>query len=559
MEAKKLFTELLLYCEEENGKARKYVIDPDTYKEEKSPWFGQSKPVRTDPIKYITNKDEVFVVSDLHIASGRNNAGVYTGTENFFADDSFKRFLEYAGRKKGKNLLVINGDIFDFLRVTESPEKKRKLRLSKNVKRALTLKGWQKSKLPPNDEIDKEYNDWINELKKIGIRKTRHELKNSISKMEERYGLQTDDFKTIYKFMKIKNGHPIFFQALGKWLEEDNRLLILKGNHDLELCRLAVRNYLRLILAEEIKSRNQNRKIEEILNDVVFPHITYIDDSVEINDDFYIEHGHRYDKYCMVLDSPLLKKSEQINIPFGSFFNRYLLNRAELFYPFLDNVRPTGNVLPMLFKENFPLGIKVLFHHIPFLIRILFTNFRYVSFMFNKVFWFALAILIPVGLFIYFNHSLLETIQGNISKMEETGGIGAFIFTQAKNLILLFLAYILARVVSWFQLAEPSSLNKPAEKRFKWTTYRISTMGHTHNPGEYKFSVDGKERRFYNTGTWIPIIETSTAEVREDKTYTFLHLIKDDQGLLQPTNNGLLQRWNDDAGRAEEQILIQRK
>ena len=184
--------------------------------------------------------------------------------------------------------------------------------------------------------------------------------------------------------------------------------------------------------------------------------------------------------------------------------------------------------------------------------------------MFNKVLWFALAVLIPVGLFIYFNHSLLGLIQGDISKIEEAGGVGGFIFTQAKNLILIFLSYILAKLTAWFQLMEPSSLNEPAKERLKGTKYKIMTMGHTHNPGEYIFNLKNKnseteEKRFYNTGTWIPIIETSTAEVREDKTYSFLHLKRDEQEKLQPANKGFLQRWNDDAGRAESQILVERK
>ena len=109
---------------------------------------------------------------------------------------------------------------------------------------------------------------------------------------------------------------------------------------------------------------------------------------------------------------------------------------------------------------------------------------------------------------------------------------------------------------SRFQLAEPSSLDKFARIRFEGTNYRIMTMGHTHNPGEYVFQ---NNKRFYNTGTWIPVIETSTAEVREDKTYIFLHLLRDNEGKLQPADNGLLQRWNDDAGRSDSLVLIERK
>jgi len=127
--------ELLKHCEE-NGDAPEYVVQDETYKMRKSSLFSQSLPVRTKPVEYTSGGEEIFVISDLHIASGRNDAGVYPGTENFFADDSFKRFLQYAvKKKKTKNaIIIINGDIFDCLRVTEYPGKIRKARVSKRVK-----------------------------------------------------------------------------------------------------------------------------------------------------------------------------------------------------------------------------------------------------------------------------------------------------------------------------------------------------------------------------------------------------------------------------------------
>ena len=545
---------------EEKGNAPKYFVNPDTYKEQNTSWFQPSLPVRTEPVKYNSEGEEIFVVSDLHIASGRNDVGVYKGTENFFADDSFYRFLEYANstKKTERAILVINGDIFDFLRVTEAPEKKKKIRPAKKIK--YFLKGQLLRDIPPAKEfVDDEYDEWMEELDKIGVKKTMEELEKSVSEKELDFGLKTDDYKTIYKLIKIKNGHPAFFNALSTWLKNGNKLIILKGNHDLEIYWPNVRNYLRLVIAEGIAGDDQN-KIEAILTQTVLPNITFIDDSVVIDKDFYVEHGHRYDKFCMILENAVLKKNpDQLSIPFGSFFNRYLLNRIELFYPFLDNVRPTGNVLPILLRENFPLGVKVLFHHVPLLFRMLFKNFRYVSFMFHKVFWLALAIIVPLGIFLYFNQSLLGIIKGDITNVEQTGGIITLLFEQGKSFSMLFLSYLLARIVSWFQLAEPSSLDMFAKERFRGTDYRISTMGHTHNPGEYIFDIEDNERRFYNTGTWIPVIEHSTADIREDKTYTFLHLIRDEAGRLIPSDDGLLQRWNDDAQRSDLQVLVRRK
>ncbi|MDO8549926.1 MAG: hypothetical protein Q7S39_07245 [Ignavibacteria bacterium] len=555
-----IIAEMLPNCEE-NGTAPKYFVNEKTYQEQSSSFFGQPLPVRTEPIIYNSNGEEIFVVSDLHIASGRNYVGIYKGTENFFADDSFSRFLEYAhsAKKTDKALLVINGDVFDFLRITEYPGKAKKIRPAKRFKYLFKGQLLKNPKEPSKELVDDEYEEWIEELEKIGIKKTRIELEESISKKEMKYGLQTDDYKTIYKLIKIRKGHPAFFKALSRWLEQSNKLIFVKGNHDLELYWRSVRNYLRLIIAEGIVEESGNKNIEVVLKRIL-PNITFIDDSVEIDNDFYVEHGHRYDKFCLILDDPVLKNNpKQINIPFGSFFNRYLLNRIELFFPFLDNVRPSGNVLPMLIRENFALGIKVLFQHIPLLIRILFTNFRYIRFMFHKVFWFILALLIPIGLVICFNLPAINSLIKEILKVQEGGGIWATILEQAKNLVLLLLSYFFSRIVAWFQLTEPSSLDKFAKLRFEGTNYKIITMGHTHNPGEYIFNINNDNRRFYNTGTWIPVIETSTAEVREDKTYTFLHLIRDNAGKLQPAEGGLLQRWNDNAGRPEHQVLVERK
>lgn len=333
--------------------------------------------------------------------------------------------------------------------------------------------------------------------------------------------------------------------------------MILKGNHDLELYWLAVRNYLRLILAEEIVGMKEGSNIEDILTKTILPNLTFIDDSMEIENIFYIEHGHRYDKFCMVLGNPVLPKyPSQINIPFGSFFNRYLLNHVELFFPFLDNVRPSGNVLPMLMQENFPLGIKVLFQHIPFMIRMLLTNFRYIKFMFQDLFWFFIAFIAPVVVAVIVNLPVIEKLLGLLPSSGSDNLVISFLSGQVKNVGFLFLSYLLSRAVAWFQLDEPSSLDSYAKERFHNTDYKIMTMGHTHNPGEYLF--DGGQR-FYNTGTWIPIIEISTADVREDKTYTFLHLPRNSEGKLQPPVDGLLQRWNDDAVRADTQVLVERK
>jgi UDP-2,3-diacylglucosamine pyrophosphatase LpxH len=549
---------LLLERCEQDGTAPNFIVDPNSYKAKKTSFFKQTKMELTDPVKYKCDGEEIFVVSDLHIAGGRNKAGVFSGTENFFADESFARFLDHAQKvKKTDNaILIINGDIFDFLRVTDFPGKIRKPRIAKQFKHFLKFNPLN---IDSNfyDSVTEEYKEWRDELAKIGINKSITELEASISKKERSYGLKTNDYKTIYKLIKIRKGHKPFFDALANWLNNGNKIIILKGNHDLEIYWLNVRNYLRLILGESIAEANEEDNLEEILSNKVLPNIQFVDDSILIDDDFYVEHGHRYDKFTMILDEPTLKeKPDELNIPFGSFFNRYLLNRIELFYPYLDNVRPTANVLPMLMRENFPLAIKVLLHHIPFMVKILFKNMRYLWFVFQKVVLFILAILLPLITAIIIVVNSFSADIGDQALLVEDKGFFSLVIDQFKSVGMLLLSYLLSRAVAWFQISEPSSLHKCAQNRLKGTDYRIMTMGHTHNPGEYIFE---ENKRFYNTGTWIPVVETSSADIRQDKTYTFLHLERDADGKLQPADNGLLSRWNDDAERFERQVLIKKK
>lgn len=542
--------ELLLNCEK-NGIAPPYVVHADTYKTTKASLLRQPLPVWTEPCKHSSDQEDVFIISDLHMAAGRNALGVYRGTENFFADEAFARFLTHANKikKSSQAILVMNGDTFDFLRTSEYPGKIKRRSLSKRISQYFKFGTPMAALVPDPEGLEAEYHLWSEELRKCGIAKTARQLKESITAKELEYGLQTDDYKTIYKLMCIRRGHPAFFTALAAWMEAGNKLIILKGNHDLELYWPAVRNYFRLLLSEAMA---QQGNLKQTLLQKVLPNITFVDDAIAINDTLFIEHGHRFDKFTAVLPGPTLEnKPNQLNIPFGSFFNRYLINKIELFYPNLDKVRPSGNLLPMLMKENFPLAVKVLLKHAPFVLRIFSTNLKYIWFMFDRVVWWLLILLIPIvviGCGIYKHRHLLEQLKTHTAL--------GFILGQLKHICLLLLSYFLCRLMAWFQLEEPSSLNNYAKIKFSGKPYKTVVMGHTHNPGSYTL---GPDVCFFNTGTWIPVIEISSAEVREDRTFTFLHLTWNEDQKLVTANNGMLQRWNDDALRVEQQLLVERK
>jgi len=479
---------------------------------------GTAKPYMMDCGNIESDGKEVIVISDFHIAAGKGEEGKYAGTENYFADGTFTRFLDHIKLKAldKKAILVINGDFIDFLRIVDYPQNQYELY------------------------------KWQTLLSTIGIQKSVEELGKSISEKEIEFGLKCNDYKSVWKFHKAIYGHIEFFKSLAVWLYEGNQIVITKGNHDLEFYFKAVRDYLRFEMANLICD-NEN-DILNLLKEVILPNILFVDNDVTIDNKIYIAHGHLFDKFSCPQGDPLYNK-EELNIPFGSFLNRYLINRVELSYPFIDNVRPMENILPLLFREKFFLGLKFFFKHIPFLIRII--PKRYYRYMFSKFTMFALALLVPLLVFIGYEW---EVISKYLEADESSGNMISGTLTKfISGFVTLFGSYLLTKIVAYFQLGEPSFLKKYAEEFIeKNKSYSIVTYGHTHNPEQYKYN----DTWFYNTGTWIPIVELSSANIRHDRTFSFLHIPNTNEKDFSRTP---LKRWNDDANRIDELILIERK
>jgi UDP-2,3-diacylglucosamine pyrophosphatase LpxH len=461
---------------------------------------------------------DIVVISDLHLASGCNPNGNYGGTENFFSDESFVRFLQYltAGEEDKKKILIINGDFIDFLRVLDYPS------------------------------TTTDFEKWEKILKSIGISKPVQELRNSITKKEKDYGLKTNDYKSVYKLYVSVNGHRKLFEQIALWVRHGNQLVIVKGNHDLEWYWPAVQDYLRCCLAQFIAADDNANSYDDIINQTT-SNVLFIDNSVVIDGKIHIEHGHIYENITSVTGAATLNNNTELNLPFGSFFNRYLVNRLEVAYPFLDNVRPTQKILPLLIRERFPLALKVLFKYIPFTLLIIPKKMYWQAFKY--LFDVIVIIILPVaitGYAIWVNRGIFEQ-----------GGNGSFfsrqIFSVLKNFGFLFLSYIFGRLLSMARLSAPKSLFPFAKSVFeKSAGIQIVTFGHSHTPQQ--FQNDG--RWYYNTGTWMPVYDISMADVRLDKTFTYLFIQQDNIGNIKGQQ---LLRWNDDALRPELMILKEQK
>ncbi len=473
------------------------------------------------PVQVAADGAEILVVSDLHLADGQRKDGRYSGTENFFCDGSFRRFLlqAHANLRAPNAMLIINGDFIDFLRVVYRPRQ------------------------------EEDFSEWEELLEAIGIPRPVSELRASIKCKERKYGLRTNDYKSVLKLAIVVKGHPDFFEALAEWLRSGHRIVVVKGNHDLEWYWQPVRNYFRLVLAQRLALQAGTTDLKSVLEKTVLPNVRFIDDSMVVDDDFYVEHGHFYDNYAHVVGKAVRPSGMELNIPFGSFLNRYLLNHLELNLPFIDNVRRTTNILPLLIREHLPIALEVLFRHIPLMLwTIPKWYFRY---MFSQLFWFFLLVIAPVALTAWLILGMFGIDLGLVltTPSQPQSFLHKTVLNSLTSLGGSVFSYVLARFVSWLNLVEPSNLTKYARKKLAETHQdRLITFGHTHNPDQFRQG----EQWFFNTGTWIPIVEISSASLREDKTYTFLHLRPDCNGRL----SGVLCRWNDEGGRAESAVVM---
>lgn len=311
-----------------------------------------------------------LVLSDLHLSEGVDPlTGKLSRNEDFFHDDAFASLLGHhlalgqrqdAADHYGRPWkLIINGDIFDFLQVTSLPA-----------------------------EGD--------ELEAVTGKRTYAELTEN----ERRYGLGTTAPETVWKLDRIKAGHVLFFRALGWFLaaNPDNELILIKGNHDVEIFWPAVQRRLRELVAEAYASWHRvassgQQPDHPLWYDTSFP------DALDIGDLhtrirfppwfyhdpglLYVEHGNQYDPANAFVDflKPILSEDDgkpenrqRVALPSGSLFVRYLFNQVEDVHPFSDNMKPMTSYLRWAFTQE-PLAT----------LRLLITNRRQLPDIFGNL------------------------------------------------------------------------------------------------------------------------------------------------------------------------------
>lgn len=255
------------------------------------------------------------MLSDLHIGAGVRG-GKPDPLECFFQDDELVALLERLSRswtrRHLRGVLVLNGDVFDFVRVVSLPG---------NAAQAAA---------------------WEQLLQASHVSAPAKALAGAaagrFSSAERRYGLDAAEHDSVWKLLAMAQGHPRVFAALAGWCRAGHELVVVRGNHDVEWAWPGVRRAFRVLLQASGSGANPPGKIR-------FRTHGYR------RRNLHIEHGNSI-RWTTAAEGRLSHgPSRRLKQPFGSLVNRYVLNPVEQLALRAPGV-PSSLHIKLLFRQE---------------------------------------------------------------------------------------------------------------------------------------------------------------------------------------------------------------
>jgi hypothetical protein len=303
----------------------------------------------------------------------------------------------------------------------------------------------------------------------------------------------------------MEEGHGPFFDALSGWVAGGGWLIVVKGNHDLELYWPLVRRAVRDALVLHGAAPGA---VEEA--------VAFADEGFAVNN-VYVEHGHQYERMTQVRGSPVLAgRPAEINYPLGSFINRYFINRIELLDPFIQNRKPSEQALLALLRQRPVAIVKIYTGGWKFVVRA-FAQVRTRQGALAVLLSFALVVpVITIGLiaawliFPGVRAWLLEWLPFLQLRWLRIGGsVGGSLFPALLPYLLGAAREVLKdigilRATDTLAAAAPDRL---AEQFPPATSPRCvyAMMGHTHVQKVERLPDSARRALYVNTGTWTAL------------------------------------------------------
>ena len=478
---------------------------------------------------------DLYVVSDLHLGRGRNPlTRRWSRLEAFLQDEDFVAFCRWIRRDaRPAAALVLNGDVFDFLRIEPEP--------APDAPRA-----------------------------------------------ERRYGPALTPEVAARLTADILAGHPLFLDGLCELLAGGVEVVLLPGNHDLEGQSDEVREVVRRAVAERLAAR---RTPAGALDRLGFESWFFHEPGR-----VWIEHGCQYDPenaFRFHLRRGLSREAAagaaEGDLPLGNFLQRYLYNAFGSITFIVPSSRANYRYFRWLLVNQPRLLLQVTFSQARFLAQLLRRLARLPEADWREEAERSQAAeLAALGA-----RSGLGEAVAAVDGLKATGANAAVaaagLFRQAAKLVAGALGLTVAALavytaastailaleagVGWkafltllFDLAlgalvgvglvaaalrvprdrPPRHLRAAAERIAGLTGVPLVVFGHTHEevvePLEAGGDAPGTRGWYFNTGTWIGVFTHDVLIPRERVQLTFLRVRDADAELLHfsPARDGAL-------------------
>lgn len=497
---------------------------------------------------------DLIVVSDLHIGRGKNpESGRYYELEAFFYDDDFRRFCEWIitdARAAGRDFkLVLNGDTFDLLRLDAVP-------------------------LP--DEVD------------AGETQSRKRTRLERST----FAPVLTPSRAAAELARILEGHPRFCSAIAKVLAAGYDVLVLPGNHDIEIQWEPVQQAMReaLVAAGEFADADGTA--------AALAHLKFLPWFHHEPGRVWIEHGCQYDpenafRFPLrrgLVSLPDAVHEAELDNPLGNFFQRYLYNAFGHITFIVPSTRANARYLKWLSVNNPALLLGIVRSHWRFWWQVVKRVLKYPSrartriadnharelaelaetsglgqtlFTIDKLKdthtdlvqairgfgWQALkatgaALLIGslvLGTWFAGYHAINQVTLGFVGKA------ALFLMFSFFFLVMLFgaLAYTLLRGGA---AVPPEPMRRAAAELARLVDVPVVSFGHSHDEVLWRnIGVGDRSSWYFNTGTWIAVFTHDVLLPRERVQFTFLR-VRD--------NTGELLHWSPGRGEPLPVILL---
>ena len=485
---------------------------------------------------------DIVVVSDLHLGRGKNpESGRHHHLEAFFYDDDFARFCawlcEQATASKVDFKLILNGDTFDLLRINPVPAA-------------------------------------------------------GASASERRFGALLTPERAAATMADILAGHAGFVEALARVLNAGYDVLILPGNHDIEVQWAPVQAVIRQAIIERVRAIAGDAGAVTADRRLEFAPWFYYEPGR-----IWIEHGCQYDaenSFEYLLRDRLAELPDSIHevekdLPLGTFFQRYLYNAFGNITFIVPSSRAHLRYFRWLLVNKPRLLARVLTSHFPFFLQVIrhiakaggstrvlstvhdsrLTELEESSHLGAKLQRVAalkathgtaavvargiiLQILKVIGVAVL----LALMVAGlwfagfhAINEMEVGFGLKAIFFI---TLNFLFLTSVTVGV-GYLLLRPPRGppmrpMRRAARQIGAILDVPIVTFGHSHDEVVWRLKRPDGTTWYYNTGTWIAVFTHDQLLPRERVQYTFLRVHEDKAELM---------HWSPGRGESIPVILIE--